>query len=249
MDKRENLHAGHRARMTEKFLKNPDGFSDHEVLEVLLYYAIPRKDTNALAHKILKTFGDLKGVLNAGVEQLKAVDGLGDKACACIALFSQITKRAFMDKKKDVYMGSLFDTINVVVPTFKKKEKECFIAFLLDKNYKLLAPIEFSDDEKAKVSADIPELITAFNVHKPVYAIIAHNHPSKQVSPSEEDCLTTKKLHVLCELHGVLLLDHVIVSDNKTFSFDKEGLLEKIRDVAQLNRIFDKLQGEDLWKR
>ena len=244
MDKGENLHAGHRARMVEKFLKNPELFSDHEILEILLFYALPRKDTNALAHKFLRTFGDLNGVLNASVEQIKSVDGSGDKDATFFMMFKKVIERLKNTKKEAVYMGTFEQTVKVVVPFFDKMRTETFAMFLLDKNFKLLATTSFCDNNRASVGADLPELISAFNTHKPACAIIAHNHPSNNPMPSKEDFLTTKKLFILCELNGVVLTDHIIVSGERTFSFRMEGVFEKVKETSQLNKIFDKLQGE-----
>lgn len=241
MDKGENLHAGHRARMTEKFLKHPELFSDHEILEILLFYALPRKDTNALAHKFLKTFGDLKGVFNASPEQIKSVDGCGDRVATFLMLFKQTIDRVNNAEKKEIYMQNYQQTIDVIVPFFDKMRTETFAMFLLDKNFKLLAKTSFCDNKEASVGADLPELISAFNIHKPTYAIMAHNHPSNNPLPSEEDFLTTKKIFVLCELNGVALIDHVIVSGKKTYSFRFEGHIEKFEKTVKLNNIFDKL--------
>ena len=241
MDKGENLHAGHRARLVEKFLKNPELFSDHEILEILLFYALPRKDTNALAHKFLKTFGDLNGVLNASTEQLKSVDGSGDRVATFLMLFKKTLERVNNLKKKEVYMQNYQQTIDVVVPFFDNMRTETFVMFLLDKNFKLLAKASFCDNKEASVGADLPELISAFNIHKPTYAIMAHNHPSNNPLPSKEDFLTTKKIFVLCELNGVALIDHVIVSGKKTYSFRFEGHIEKFEKTVKLNNIFDNL--------
>lgn len=97
----KNIHSGHRRRMTERFLKYPDSLSEHEVLEIMLYSALPRKDTNPLAHKLLRTFGSLKNVLSADAEVLKSVDGVGEKTCLSKASFAcGLKDEVFIDPKE-----------------------------------------------------------------------------------------------------------------------------------------------------
>ena len=86
----KNIHSGHRKRMTERFLKYPDSLSEHEVLEIMLYSALPRKDTNPLAHKLLAVFGSLENVLGADAAVLKSVDGVGDKVCLSLKLYARV---------------------------------------------------------------------------------------------------------------------------------------------------------------
>ena len=99
METDKNLHAGHRERAVKKFLTNPDSFSDHELLEVLLFYALPRRDTNALAHRIIKYFGSLEKVFSAPLESLKAVDGVGDRVATELLVIGTMYKRLRAEKQ------------------------------------------------------------------------------------------------------------------------------------------------------
>ena len=95
----ENLHANHRSRMIGRFLKSPDSLNDHEILEILLYFTVKRKDTNPLAHKILSYFKDLSAVFEADADTLKKIDGVGDKIAAELLTISQVIKRVENIKK------------------------------------------------------------------------------------------------------------------------------------------------------
>lgn len=240
MDEQKNLHAGHRERTIENFVKNSDVFSDHQVLEVLLFYAIPRVDTNPLAHKLINIFGNLHGVFNASTEQLMNVNGVGKKVASYIQAIGQLYKRMENQKEEKLVFSNPLVTKEFCVKFFNGLLCEKFIILLLDKNFKLLTRIEFDDNNQSKVSAELPEVISAINAIKPTYAIIAHNHTSGICYPSEKDDFTTKKLNLLCELHEVNLIDHIIVAKNKVFSYKDENLMDKIKTENSLYDILTK---------
>ncbi len=242
MNEGKNLHAGHRERTVVKLLEHPDSLADHELLEVLLFSLIPRKDTNVLAHKLLQTFGSLEKVFSASAERLKLIDGVGNSVAAKILVIGKIMGRILKEREPIKVLTNFENVKNELVGVFRNKTSEIFVMLLLDKNYKLLATVKFSDDNKHSVSAEIPELISAFSVHKPAMAIIAHNHTSESVTPSEEDMFTTTKFNVLCQLHGIRLVDHVIVSGEKAYSFEREGDFYEIIKNADLNALFKKIK-------
>ena len=102
MSKEKNVHAGHRARAVDLLLNNADALSDHQILEVLLFYVIPRQDTNPLAHKLIKIFGDLEGVFNASLSQLSAVEGVGEKVSAFILAMGEVLKRSAKKQERKI---------------------------------------------------------------------------------------------------------------------------------------------------
>lgn len=236
--KHEKIHLGHRSRAIKKFLLSPQAFAEHEILETLLYYAIPRVDTNPLAHRLIKIFGSLDGVFGASYEQLISIDGVGDKVASFLMLIGQVVKRTCENSKEKVKLKSTFEVKEWLVEFFSGKREESFVMVMLDENYKLISYCEFSDKNAREVKAEIPEVITAFNVHKPKFAIFSHNHPSKDITPSVADQLATKKLNLLCEINDVNLLDHIIVSGNQTYSYRQTGELDNIKQTASLNNIF-----------
>lgn len=243
MNGEENLHAGHRDRTVKKFLNNPDAFSDHELLEILLFYAIPRKDTNALAHRIIKMFGNLSGVLNASPKQLTAVDGVGEKVATEIAVVGKIFKRIARTKKEKRYYNTFECVREQLTEIFSGQREEKFVMLLLGKKYELLSEISFSDNEKSSVSADVSEFASVFGIHRPSYAVIAHNHTSSCSEPSKEDDFTTHKINLLCDIHGVGLLDHVIFSsDGKVFSYAMENRLDKIKANSNFDKFFNEIK-------
>ena len=115
----ENLHAGHRNRMLHKVLKNPELFSDYELVEVLLFYAIPRKNTNEIAHRLLHTFGTLERIFNATAQELISVDGIGEKTAAQFVLLGQVLKRINNEKKGKESLGTFETVKNYIIDYFR----------------------------------------------------------------------------------------------------------------------------------
>lgn len=243
MSTKDNVHSGHRERIIGKFLDNPNAFLDHELLEILLFYALPRKDTNALAHRIIRRFGSLDKVFNSSKDELKSVEGVGDKIANLIILVGQIHKNLQNSKDVKKRLDTFEKVKNEIKEFFECLEYETFLVMLLNKNYAKIASLEFSDDKKYEVSTDIPEFSRAIAVHKPKYAIIAHNHSSKIASPSAADDLSTKKINLLCELHDVVFLDHIIYASNgETFSYHQSRRMEYIKNQADINKLLEKLK-------
>ena len=242
--KDKNVHAGHRQRLINKFLASPEQCYDHEILEILLFYAIPRKDTNELAHALIQKFGGLTNVLSADVNQLKAVEGVGDKVACQIMLVNNIAQKLLKENKnkQKVFLTTPEKIRNELFDDFYGLKTESFIMVLMDKNYELKAKVVFTDNNPTQVRADIPEIVQAINIHKPKFAVIAHNHPSNRVEPSDEDDFTTKKINILCELHDVVLSDHIIFAGEQIYSYKMEGKMEQIRKTVALNALFDKIK-------
>lgn len=239
MDKEKNLHEGHRERMINKFSLNPSMLSDHELLEVLLFGILQRVDTNRLAHQLIRRFGSLKNVFDASVEELCSVSGVGKKTATHLSaigkIFSVIDKK---DKPKKVVIRSLEGARQVISADFDGVIEEKLILYLLNEKYVLINSLEFENQLMGEVSVDTTELGKIIAIHKPKFAILAHNHPSGNVLPSEVDDSATVKFMLLCNLHGVDIIDHVIVSKDKEYSYRNENRLEDLKRKADIKKMF-----------
>ena len=225
----KNIHSGHRRRMTERFLKYPDSLSEHEVLEIMLYSALPRKDTNPLAHKLLRTFGSLKNVLSADAEVLKSVDGVGEKTCLAIRLYAALAERLAGDQTRGKEKFIYIKMKERLAEEFGALEEEVFSLYLLDEKSFILSKASFACGLKDEVFIDPKELAQSIIVARPKRAVAIHNHLSGNPSPSKKDDETTEKLYKLLALHGVELSDHVIVAGNRTYSYYYSDRLEEIK--------------------
>ena len=243
MNAKESLHEGHRSRMLNKVLQNPEILEEHELLEVLLYSFIPRVDTNPTAHELIKFFGSLEKVFNATAKELMSVKGVGKKTAQYISVIGKIYN-AVSEKAKDKpkIIWKTFDASkNYLIDYYRNVKDEEFLFVLLDAKYKEIARMKFEDKNRYQVSADVPEIAKALVLHKPKYAIIVHNHPSGNISVSDTDDITTMKINMICEIHGVTLVDHVVIAKENAYSYFLDGRLQHIKEVSNVNKILDKV--------
>ena len=245
----ENLHANHRSRMIGRFLKSPDSLNDHEILEILLYFTVKRKDTNPLAHKILSYFKDLSAVFEADADTLKKIDGVGDKIAAEFLTISQVIKRVENIKKNSdkTEFRSLRNIKPLIDETFSGATTERVALFTFDERKKFKNKIIFESDDFSKVAFDSAKVADAVAITKPKFALVAHNHPSGIAEPSNADDLATTKLEMILSLHGVTLLDHVIVGKyGETFSYFAAGRLQNIKNSCNIDRMIERsIKAED----
>ena len=240
METNDNLHQGHRERMYDKVLKNADVLADHELLEVLLFAVMPRKDTNAVAHKLLFTFGSIDKIFKATPKELMAIDGIGKRTSVHIAVVGKLFEafKSQTEEKDNTSWSSFASHKREIAKIFDGAEEETFVAVLLNEKRKKITAIRFEEVDNAKVRVEIPDLAKAIAIHKPKYIVICHNHPSGSPLPSKQDDFTTKKLNLVCEMHGVILVDHVIYGgSDKFYSYHLENRMEEIKKVADLDKI------------
>ena len=222
------MHEGHRSRLKKKFLLNDmDYFEDHEALELILFYAIPRKNTNDVAHNLLKKFGSVDQILDAPIKILQEVEGVGESAAILIKSISSII-RIYLERK---YSGSenylsLKDLSDKLMLKFTYRLEEVVAIALVDAKGKLIYD---GIVNKGSVSAveiyarKIIELIVLYNASG---VMLAHNHPSGFALPSSDDIETTKKLSDILKSMKVELLDHIIVADGDYISLRESGMHE-----------------------
>ena len=235
----KDLHGGHRERIMQKFLNYPDSFNDHELLELLLFFSIPRKDTNPVAHNLLNTFGNVSEVFSASAEELMAVDGIGEKSAAFIVLLGKLLERAEERKKQKStkkmfsFERNKYDAIEF----FRGLNTEQMFISLLDEKFTEITKLVYGQENQEAASALISDIAKAFAIKKPHYVIIAHNHPSGSLTPSKADDETTAQLNLLCAVHGVSLVDHYIVAGDSIYSYHTSGRLKYIKNNYNLQDI------------
>ena len=219
------MHAGHRRRLRERFcLEGLENFQPHEVLELLLFYARARGDVNPLAHRLLDTFGSLKGVLEAPVDQLCAVDGIGEETATLISLMVPMFRRYELciceEKRKLTRYSDVHEYCSALLTGLRK---ERFYVISLSSQMKLLGQRIVGEGTLSEVPA-YPRLVveTALN-HNAYGVILCHNHPSGEATPSIGDVDVTRELEVMLSRLGIVLVDHIIVSDGKTYSMANHG--------------------------
>lgn len=220
-------HSGHRDRLRKRFLTHGlDVLQDHEVLELLLFYAVPRKDTNALARTLLQHFGSIAAVLEAPLSELKAVGGIGDSAAVLLHLITPLSRRYLLSRNEK---GICLDTTQAcgeyLLPYFFGATEELVYVLCLDAKCKVLTcrllhtgSVNSSAVSLRKV-AEIAIGCAATSV------VLAHNHPSGLALPSKADKETTLLLKNTLEPLEILLADHIIVADQDFVSMADNGFL------------------------
>jgi len=222
------LHEGHRMRLKDKFLLGGiDGFEDHEVLELLLFYAIPRKNTNEIAHKLLEKFGSLDAVFDSPINLLRTVDGVGDSAAIFIKIISNIT-RLYIERKYVSGKKALkFDEMNnKLMMKFIGRQEETVAVMLLDAKGKILYDGIVNKGTVNAVDLYMRRIIELVVLYNASAIILAHNHPSGVAVPSRDDIETTKAINNILKSMKVNLLDHIIVADGDYVSMRDCGMFE-----------------------
>lgn len=226
-DDNGTLHKGHRKRQRELFIKNGlDAFADHGVLELLLFYAIPRGDTNALAHRLINRFGTLAGVLDASFDELQKVEGIGENAAAFLKLIPQVCSRYYASRTE---RGCILDTTESIgeyfLPMFIGERDEVVYIITMDSKRKVIAShfMNRGSVNVAQVSArKIAERALADNA---VFVAIAHNHVGAYALPSPDDVNATKTLMAALSALDIRLVDHLVFDENDYVSMRDSGLL------------------------
>jgi DNA repair protein RadC len=223
-----NLHAGHRQRLKSRFLKEGlDGFEDHQVLELLLFQAIPRVDTNPIAHLLMQRFGSLSAALEADPRDLASVEGVGLNAAAFLSMIPQITRRYFHDRVKHSRkaLNTPEASAEYLVPLMAGRPEEVFYLICLDSQLKVLYPSLISEGTVKDAVVNPRHVVEAAVRHKAASIILAHNHPSGSPKPSTHDHKLTRNLVQALGGINVQVVDHIIVAGEQIYSFSKEGTL------------------------
>lgn len=211
----KGLHDGHRDRVREKFIsKGLSSFRDHEVLELLLFYAVPRKDTNEIAHRLINQFGSISGVMDAPLDVLTGL-GLSRNAAVYLKLFPEICSLYYQDKynSKDDRIITEDNIGDYVLHFFIGADSEKVALILLNSQGKRLYGSIISEGSVSSSDVDIRKIATLAMKYHASGAIIAHNHPSGVAIPSNEDIQVTIALKRALKTVGVNLLDHIIVAE------------------------------------
>lgn len=221
------IHDGHRARKREQFLAHGlDAFSDHEALELLLYFAIPRGDTNPTAHRLLERFGSLDAVLSATARELEQVEGVGANAAALLLLVVPLVRRArTASTRAPVILGDTEAMGRYFTELFFGMREERVYLACLDAKRKLLRCAAVADGGTDAASVNLRRVVEAAFQSNASVVVLAHNHPSGVALPSADDNHATLMAWDALRRIGVELIDHIIVADDDFVSLRDNGLL------------------------
>lgn len=215
--KPENPHVNHRSRLKNRFLaEGLTNFDDHLILELLLFYSIARRDTNGIAHDLLKNFKSLAGVFDADIHELEACDGIGENSAVLIKMIPQLARAYMMSKCTSCQNFNAIDKIGeYLVNYYIGCIYEKVLLIMLNNNMEMISCEPIS--EGSVNSANFPVRIVVDKCVKRNAAcfIIAHNHPGGSTMPSDEDLELTKMLLDIFEKLNIPLIEHIIVAGGR----------------------------------
>ena len=222
---KENIHANHRQRMRKRYRdQGLDGFHDHEVLEILLYYCYPRCDTNEIAHKILKEFKTLPNLFEANVDTIMARLGCTENIAVLLNLMPAIAKRYLSRKWGDkVALKNHEAAGEYSMSLFIGEPVECFYVLCLDTGYRVIQNCLMARGTVDEVSVFIREIVRKVLECQATNIVLAHNHPGGTIRPSHDDNALTTKIRDALKLIDVSVNDHIIVADGKYYSYAQRG--------------------------
>ena len=219
------IHEGHRARMKKRLLESEEvGFADHELLEMLLYYAIPRRDTNELAHRLLKQFGSLQGVLSASEQELACVKGMGQQAALLVTLVPILCRRAARSAKERI-LNSVDSCGAYFTELLSGSRKEMLWQVCLDGKGKVLSSKCLAQGDVSMAAVSVRQVVEHALRAGAVGVVLAHNHPSGVALPSQEDIATTRLIRDALRTMNIQLVDHIVVADGDYVSMAASGML------------------------
>ena len=222
------VHNGHRKRLKEKFSElGGAAFSDHELLELLLFYSIPRRNTNEIAHQLMERFGSINRMVEATEDELKLVCGIGDNSVVLLKLVLMLAKRYASEQRID---SKRLDSIEAIVDFANQHTmgavKELVYAVYMDDNLSVIDCCLIASGTVNEVRPMMRTVLELCLLKRSTSVLIFHNHPNGGVEPSREDIHFTKLMERELKMIGSELLEHIIVDGKDYFA-----LLQHIKNT------------------
>jgi len=226
-----SVHDGHRDRLKARYIEHGlANFNDLNALELLLFYAIPRKDTNILAHDLLDRFGSLAGVFDASIYELMEVRGIGESAAVLISMIPHIMRKSLISEHdKNPTINSTKAAVNFLMPRFAYEREEIFLMLCLDAQKKLISCLEVARGVVNSVETNVRRIAELALKSRASSVIISHNHPDRVPFPSREDDYVTKQSSAALEAICIPLDDHIIIAGEKYVSYAESGMFDLYR--------------------
>lgn len=217
-EQKENVHAGHRQRVRKRFAEHGFlGMEDHQILEMVLYYAIPRKDTNLIAHRLINRYGSFSKVCDAPIDILKSDFALSESAAVLLKMIPELSK-VYSESKLALRYIDKSTAVEILRPKFIGASSEKIALALSDANDKLIFCDVVSEGSLAATEMPVRRIVDAALRSNAKYAYLAHNHPSELCVPSRCDLDMTRVISATLVSIGVKLVDHIIFTSTEFFS-------------------------------
>lgn len=234
-----NVNEGHRARLRRRMMEEGlQNFQDHEILELLLFQYIPRKDTNKLAHTLLNRFGSLSNILDASPMQLQQVEGISEVAACNIAMLKEVWTRYKISSLQKKPMSKLSSIIVYAQELIAESYIEKLVAVFVDNATNFLSSAIFTSGSKQEVHVDMKKFVTAAVSTNAAGVILFHCHPDGECKPSGNDLNFTEKVYVTLANLNIVLLEHLIFNNSDDYySFYQSGKIDEIAEHYRASRM------------
>lgn len=232
------MHEGHRKRLWEK-LRSGDNLFEHELLEILLFNAYPRKNVNPVAHALLERFSSISEVINADVEELTQVEGVGEN----VALYLKCIGECMRLKNNCDSFAVIKNTGELkefVSARMRGRADEVLEFYLMDKAGRVRRICTYTDNDPARVNIRPEEIVKMISIYRPHGVYMAHNHTDSPAVPSSADDDVTKKVQVICNLNNVRFYDHCIYAPDGIYSYFLTNRLDEIAEKYSVSNLFGK---------
>lgn len=220
----ESVHSGHRERMRERYLETRlQGFQPHEVLEMLLYYGVPRKDTNEMAHRLIEQFGSLHGVLSAEPSEIMRISGVTQNAAVLLSMIRAVSWYDVCDRLNGTVLDTYGKVCNYFAEIYLYEERETVRLAMLDQELHVRRCETISEGHPSAARITVRSITEAMYRANCNIAVLAHNHPRGTAKISSEDIAVTRHLAETLAKASISLVDHVVVASNRAVSLREAG--------------------------
>lgn len=224
------IHDGHRERVRKRFRETGlNGFQPHQIIELLLFYTCPRKDTNELAHILINKFGSVAGIIDASYEDLESVSGISENTASLFKIIASFLPIYYNSRSDGLVYDNTEKLKELFRPYFIGLNHEEFRLACLDNNLRVMSNVSISAGGPSSAPIEIRSIARELLRNNSSHAVIAHNHPNGVPFPSNNDVAATRLIKDFLKTLGVDLLDHIIVGEKSAIS---------MKDMAYIN-IFD----------
>ena len=219
-----SIHKNHRQRMKDRYAEfGLDNFREHEVLEMLLYYCIPRKDTNEIAHKLIARFGSVAKTLEAPITELEKVEGMGPNSAQFLKMIYDLDGYRVKHTPKAKILSNTEEFAQYIRPYFKDSKVEKVMLLCMDGKGQVLSCREVAEGTINATAVSVRKIIEVAIAESATVVVLAHNHPSGLAFPSDEDVATTLYVENALSTIEVALVDHLIFDEEEAVSLVNEG--------------------------
>ena len=217
----ENIHKGHRERLRKRFMEDGEHFEDHELLELLLTYSIPRRDTNRTAHILLSRFGCFEDIVSADLEEITAVEGVGRNTALMLKLIGELNNRPAKSKKADRTVYDTEEKIGrLLIRKYRgKRYEECHI-MLFDGKRRMIGFKKLSEGVVNGTRVLVRTAVEYAYKHKACSVLLSHNHPGGLAIPTDSDISVTDEFRTAFRLMGISFDGHFIVAEEDWYMID-----------------------------